>query len=236
MSDFSPAGAGFSTDPHKIYRLIPLRAKTQQIWFDIKFSNNSSQDLNYFFYTENAIRSGEFTLSPGESATKKTLVGIPWAVTKNGLTNTIDTTDPTVGDFGGTCLCPDGTRYWVGAVWNQCRELACVGGDGAGGCDKDKMWFGETWSRRKVTCYEVIALYVIPGFKRQYQRVELKTAADLTTVLEVTRESHVWMKKFDDAVLGVMETPNTVERDYDNMIPFIGKLTDGRLVASIFPP
>ena len=192
--------------------------------------------MNYFYYTEYSVRSGQFTLKPGESATRKTLVGIPWAITKNGLTNTIDTSDPTIGDFGGKCRCPDGTTYFVGAIWNQCKNLACINGSGAGECDKDKMVFGGTWSKRKVTCHSIIALYIIPNFKRQYQRVDLKTAADLTTILQVARETNIWMKKIDNAILGVMKSPNIRERDYDSMIPFIGYLAEGRLVASIFPP
>jgi hypothetical protein len=100
----------------------------------------------------------------------------------------------------------------------------------------DKKVFGFTWSKRKVTCHSIIALYIIPNFKRQYQRVDLKTAADLTTVLQVARETNIWMKKIDNAILGVMRTPNIHERYYESMIPFIGYLTDGRIVASIFPP
>ena len=140
MEDHFSEQDGFSTDHHKIYRIIPLKAKSKPIWFDIRFHNESSQDLNYFYYTENAVRSGEFTLKPGESAARKTLVGIPWAITKNGLTNTIDTTDPTVGDFGGACRCPDGSSYFVGAIWNQCKDLACINGSTSGECNA--KWFG----------------------------------------------------------------------------------------------
>jgi hypothetical protein len=235
LQDYFTSQKGFSIDQHKIYRLIPLKSRTQKIWVDFRFHNESGQNLNYFYYTENAVRSGEFRLKPGESVTRRTLVGVPWAITKNGLSNTVDTEDGSVGDYGGECVCPDGSRYWVGAVWNQCKNLACVGGVTSGECDPHKKFFGVTWSKRKVFCHTIIALYIIPGFKRQYQRVDLRTAADLTTVLEVTRETSIWMKKIGNAILGVMETPNT-DRDYENMIPFIGKLADGRLVASIFPP
>jgi hypothetical protein len=62
MEDYFSEQDGFSTDHHKIYRIIPLKAKSKQVWFDIRFHNESDQELNYFHYTENAVRSGEFTL------------------------------------------------------------------------------------------------------------------------------------------------------------------------------
>jgi hypothetical protein len=235
FQDYFTSQKGFSIDQHKIYRLIPLTAKSQQIWVDIRFHNDSGQNLNYFHYTENAVRNGQFGLDPGQSGVRRTMAGVPWAITKNGLINTIDTKDDSVGNYGGECVCPDGGRYWVGAFWNQSKNLACVGGVTSGEFDPRKMFYGETWSKRKVVCHTIIALYMIPGFKRQYQRVDLRTAADLTTVLEVTQGTSIWMKKIGDAILGVIETPNT-DRYYENMIPFIGKLDDGRLVASIFPP
>ncbi|KAG7354540.1 FAD linked oxidase-like protein [Nitzschia inconspicua] len=35
---------------------------------------------------------------------------------------------PEVGDWGGTCTCPNGSVYWVGDNGDACASLACVGG------------------------------------------------------------------------------------------------------------
>jgi hypothetical protein len=35
---------------------------------------------------------------------------------------------PNVGMFGGRCICPNGQKYWVGAIDNDCSQLACING------------------------------------------------------------------------------------------------------------
>ena len=58
-----------------------------------------------------------------------------------------------VGEWGGTCRCPDGRRYEAGSistmstVLGNCRGLACVNGEMIN-CNK----FSGAWSHRKVTC------------------------------------------------------------------------------------
>ena len=55
---------------------------------------------------------------------------------------------PKVGGWGGKCVCPDGTEYFVGDNHDQCATLACIGGK-SGACNKrdDAKWKG-----KKVVC------------------------------------------------------------------------------------
>eukprot|EP00931_Biecheleriopsis_adriatica_P057277 TRINITY_DN3397_c0_g1_i3.p1 TRINITY_DN3397_c0_g1~~TRINITY_DN3397_c0_g1_i3.p1 ORF type:complete len:2330 (-),score=299.84 TRINITY_DN3397_c0_g1_i3:580-7488(-) len=52
-----------------------------------------------------------------------------------------------VGNWGGSCTCPDGSVYQVGDNNDACASLACLGG-AAGQCFR----LSGPWSRRKVTC------------------------------------------------------------------------------------
>ena len=52
-----------------------------------------------------------------------------------------------VGTFGGSCTCPSGAVYQVGAIGTDCSTLACAGGT-AGVCSKA----AGVWSGRSVTC------------------------------------------------------------------------------------
>jgi len=52
-----------------------------------------------------------------------------------------------VGEWGGTCTCPDGTQYSVGDVLWDCGALACYGGQ-MGQCHK----MSGPWSKKKVKC------------------------------------------------------------------------------------
>ena len=52
-----------------------------------------------------------------------------------------------VGGWGGTCECPDGSRYEVGDNGDLCETIACVHGTKIN-CNRN---FG-AWSYRKVTC------------------------------------------------------------------------------------
>lgn len=54
---------------------------------------------------------------------------------------------PGVGQNGGQCTCPDGTKYLVGDNNDSCKTLACIGGE-SGKCNMGK---GE-WSGKKVVC------------------------------------------------------------------------------------
>jgi hypothetical protein len=54
---------------------------------------------------------------------------------------------PGVGQNGGKCTCPDGTKYFVGDNKDSCKTLACIGGE-SGKCNMGK---GE-WSGKKVVC------------------------------------------------------------------------------------
>ena len=53
-----------------------------------------------------------------------------------------------VGDYGGSCTCPDGTVYQVGDLGDSCGTMACYGGV-SGLCNEAVG----AWSKRKVTCY-----------------------------------------------------------------------------------
>ena len=52
-----------------------------------------------------------------------------------------------VGGWGGTCECPDGSRYKVGDNIDSCETLACVHGTKID-CNRHDG----SWSRKKVTC------------------------------------------------------------------------------------
>jgi hypothetical protein len=54
---------------------------------------------------------------------------------------------PGVGQNGGQCTCPDGSKYFVGDNGDSCETLACIGGE-SGKCNMGK---GE-WSGKKVVC------------------------------------------------------------------------------------
>lgn len=54
---------------------------------------------------------------------------------------------PGVGQNGGQCTCPDGSKYFVGDNGDSCKTLACIGGE-SGKCNMSK---GE-WSGKKVVC------------------------------------------------------------------------------------
>merc|ERR1712232_41388 len=55
---------------------------------------------------------------------------------------------PGVGGWGGSCTCPDGSKYWVGDKNNYCKSLACNGGK-SGKCNRRS---DKKWSRKSVTC------------------------------------------------------------------------------------
>ena len=52
-----------------------------------------------------------------------------------------------VGGWGGTCECPDGSRYEVGDAGDSCGSLSCVHGTKIN-CNMNHG----AWSHRKVTC------------------------------------------------------------------------------------
>ena len=56
--------------------------------------------------------------------------------------------DEGVGEWGGTCTCPDGQTYEVGDNYDACATLACEGGT-AGQCYRDRKRVG---AQMKVTC------------------------------------------------------------------------------------
>jgi len=66
---------------------------------------------------------------------------------KRSTDNLVEENAPGVGEWGGSCTCPDGSVYQVGDNIDHCGSLACIGGV-SGTCNRDH---GE-WSRRKVTC------------------------------------------------------------------------------------
>ena len=53
-----------------------------------------------------------------------------------------------VGYWGGTCICPDGSKYEVGDNKDSCQTLACIHGTKLN-CNK----YDGAWSKRKVTCH-----------------------------------------------------------------------------------
>ena len=54
-----------------------------------------------------------------------------------------------VGGWGGTCECPDGSRYEVGDAGDSCGSLSCVHGTKIN-CNMNHG----AWSHRKVTCVQ----------------------------------------------------------------------------------
>ena len=54
-----------------------------------------------------------------------------------------------VGGWGGTCECPDGSRYEVGDDGDSCGSLSCVHGTKIN-CNMNHG----AWSHRKVTCVQ----------------------------------------------------------------------------------
>lgn len=52
-----------------------------------------------------------------------------------------------VGDWGGTCTCPDGNVYLVGDNSDRCASMACIGGE-SGPCNH----YASTWRQRQVIC------------------------------------------------------------------------------------
>ena len=61
--------------------------------------------------------------------------------------NVIEENVPGVGNWGGTCRCPDGHEYQVGDKWDLCKSLACINGQTIS-CNKTTG----PWKGRKVTC------------------------------------------------------------------------------------
>merc|ERR1719462_587993 len=61
--------------------------------------------------------------------------------------NVIEEWADSVGQWGGSCTCPDGGMYWVGDNRDNCETLACIGGI-SGPCNK----YTGKWSLRRVTC------------------------------------------------------------------------------------
>jgi len=70
-----------------------------------------------------------------------------WYVVLGDGFNTVEENVSSVGFWGGTCQCPDGTTYEVGDNYDNCGTLACINGEKVG-CNERN---GE-WSQRKVTC------------------------------------------------------------------------------------
>ena len=62
--------------------------------------------------------------------------------------NLVETGIPNIGEFGGSCTCPDGQVYEVGDNNDHCGSLACVGGV-EGTCMKVP---NRTRIGRRVTC------------------------------------------------------------------------------------
>ena len=61
--------------------------------------------------------------------------------------NVVVENDETVGNWGGTCKCPDGNVYLTGDEKNACASLACEGGE-AGICNE----YESLWAHRRVKC------------------------------------------------------------------------------------
>jgi len=73
---------------------------------------------------------------------------------------------PGVGDKGGKCTCPDGNSYDVGAIGDDCKTLACVGGT-TSGCENASG----VWSKKKVMCgQEKVTLDIQKNFKMADKR------------------------------------------------------------------
>lgn len=71
----------------------------------------------------------------------------PVSATPKRSANTVLENVAGVGEWGGTCRCPDGEEYLVGSlVVDGCGELACVGGY-PGLCNE----YRSVWAHRKVS-------------------------------------------------------------------------------------
>jgi len=70
----------------------------------------------------------------------------PWGVSRSDANQVIENAEG-VGGWGGSCSCPDGQVYEVGADSSDCGSLACVGGI-SGTCIEHPG----PWSNRKVIC------------------------------------------------------------------------------------
>ena len=65
--------------------------------------------------------------------------------------NVVQENEPGVGGYGGTCRCPDGTKYEVGDNRDDCHSFACINGEMITPTDQCNRHVGD-WSYRQVTC------------------------------------------------------------------------------------
>ena len=63
--------------------------------------------------------------------------------------NIVEENVPGVGEWSGSCICPDGQTYKVGDNNNACESIACIGGFSSGCSSHDRSGRG-----RRVTCVQ----------------------------------------------------------------------------------
>jgi len=73
-----------------------------------------------------------------------------WEACQRRAENVVQENAAGVRSWGGTCRCPDGSTYQVGATDDICESLACVNGEMLD-CNRKSG----VWSQRKVTCKAV---------------------------------------------------------------------------------
>jgi len=80
---------------------------------------------------------------------------VGWFWTKNGG-NITSVNDYSVGNWGTSCVCPNGESYMVGSIKtdslpaDNCVNFGCFKGTTSGECLKE----AGIWSKTKVTCYD----------------------------------------------------------------------------------
>ena len=58
--------------------------------------------------------------------------------------NILTTSSPNAGDWGGECLCPDGSMYYVGDNFDSCATMRCEGGFSGRCFNKSGVWSGNS--------------------------------------------------------------------------------------------
>ena len=103
-----------------VNREFPCAAASGDLWLEAHFSDVSRM---------RAIKQSEDPNDRFMSALKATM----W---RNDTNQRTYVGWPNVGDWGGTCTCPDGAVYQVGDNNDGCQSLACVGGV-SGSCSEN---------------------------------------------------------------------------------------------------
>jgi len=103
-----------------------------------------------------------------------------------GLSDVVQQSAPGVGYYTGWCTCPNGNRYAVGDMRDNCGSLACIGGEGSD-CSNDWYRPHKEGSGTRVFCAD------------SYLTCEIKVLVEDTGFVGVVHDHTSWARFYVDS-------------------------------------